>query len=407
MRNFKNTIYLHILFVLCLNIVFAQTFGKRFIQPVTRPTKASPQQIPQMVEPFEEYFALEEVVDPATYIVGPGDKFGLNILTNENISLSLVVSPTGDLLIPSVGIVNIACKTLAEAIIYVKDFVKSQAYPNAKVDMTLLNIRQFQIQISGAVSKPGFYSITPLTRLHEIVEQAEGFHQFAQEYNIKISRANGDNTVINYLDFLRNGSLASDPTFLEGDKIFVPFGDVEKEGIVIRGSISGRGYDIIQKGETLGEFLQRRARFSEKADLESVTITRIVNGKEKFLTIFPKNFKTTVLKPGDAIDILSERGVSVNGFVQAPGGYSFFPGYTCSDYINLAGGNTIEGNPDKAIIRHLDGIIEKGQAVLIRRGDVVVVPRTNKSVLFGDSSILQIVSSITAVILTYIAATKG
>jgi len=402
-RNFKNIIYLHILLVLSLNIVCAQTFGKRFVQPVTS-TKTPPQQIPQMVEPFEEYFALEEAVDPATYIVGPGDKFGLNILTSENISLSLVVSPTGDLLIPSVGIVNIAAKTLAEAFSIIESFVKSQAYPNAKINTTLINVRQLQIQISGAVNKPGFYIVMPLTRFHEIIEQAEGFHQFAQEYNIKISRANGDNNVINYLDFLRNGSLTSDPTFLEGDKIFVPFGDVEKEGIVIRGSISGGGYDIIQEAETLGNFLQRRAKFSINADLESVTITRIVNGKEKFLTIFPKDFKTAVLKPGDAIDILSERGVSVNGFVQVPGGYTFFPGYTCSDYINLAGGNTIEGNPDKAIIRHLDGTIEKGQSVLIRRGDVVVVPRTRKSVLFGDSSILEISAALTTVILTFIAA---
>ena len=404
MRNFKNIIYLHILLVLSLNIVFAQTFGKRFIQPVT-PTKVSPQQIPQMVEPFEEYFALEEAVDPATYIVGPGDKFGLNILTSENISLSLVVSPTGDLLIPSVGIVNIAAKTLAEAFSIIESFVKSQAYPNAKINTTLINVRQLQIQISGAVNKPGFYIVTPLTRLHEIVEQAEGFHQFAQEYNIKISRANGDNNVINYLDFLRNGSLTSDPTFLEGDRIFVPFGDVDKEGVVIRGSIAGSGYDIIQKGETLGDFLQRRAKFSEEADLESVTITRVENKKEKFLTIFPKDFKTTVLKPGDSVDILIERGVSVNGFVQTPGGYTFFPGYTSSDYINLAGGNTVEGDPNKSIVRHLDGTIEKGQSVLIRRGDVVVVPRTRKSVLFGDSSILEISASLTTVILTFIAAT--
>ncbi|MBL7136024.1 MAG: SLBB domain-containing protein [Candidatus Marinimicrobia bacterium] len=404
MSKFRNLIYLHIFIIFSLNIVYAQTLGKRFIQPVTS-TKTSPQQIPQTVEPFEEYFALEEVINPTKYIIGPGDVFGLNILTSENVTLSLTVSPTGDLLIPSVGVVNINGKTLIGAITYVKDFVKSQAYPNAIVDMTLLNIRQFQIQISGVVNKPGFYVITPLTRLHEIVEQANGFHQFAQEYNIRISRVNGENTVINYLDFLRNGSLAGDPTFLEGDKIFVPFGNVEKEGIVIRGSISGRGYDIIQKGETLGEFLQRRARFSEKADLESVTITRIVNGKEKFLTIFPKDFKTTVLKPGDAIDILSERGVSVNGFVKAPGGYTFFPGYTSSDYINLAGGNTVEGDPNKSTVRHLDGTIEKGQSVLIRRGDVVVVPRTRKSVLFGDSSILEISAALTAVILTFIAAT--
>ena len=401
MKRYKG-VFLVIFLIFSINNVWTQTFGRLNITP----QQVSTQSEVQALESFEEYFVLEKAVDPATYIIGPGDEFGINILTSESVTLPLKVGPTGDLLIPSVGIIKVGGMTLQEAIQTVQTFVKEKAYPNAKVNLSLVNIRRFLVQISGAVNRPGFYTITPCDRLHDVVRRAGGFHQLAQEYNIKISRANGENSFINYLDFLKDGSLTGDPTFLEGDKIFVPFGDVEKEGVVIRGSIAGSGYDIIQKGETLGNFLQRRAKFSTNADLESVTITRIVNGKEQFLTIFPKDFKTTVLKPGDAIDILSERGVSVNGFVQKPGGYTFFPGYTSSDYINLAGGNTVEGDPNKSTVRHLDGTIEKGQSVLIRRGDVVVVPRTRKSVLFGDSSILEISAAMTTVILTFIAATK-
>ncbi len=403
MKIIKN-IFLCLLLVFSTSVSFTQTFGKVNIRPQIS-TVTSQQQEMRIVKPFEEYFALERVVDPGRYIVGPGDELGINILTSENMIWTLKVSPTGDLLIPSVGIINVAGKTLQNVLISVVDFVKRKAYPNANVNVTLMNVRRFQVQISGAVNKPGFYTVTPLTRLHEIVEQAEDFHQFAREFNIKIIKAAGKQEKIDFLNYLLNGDLESNPTFLEGDRIFVPFGDVGKEGIVIRGSISGKGYDIIQKGETLETFLQRRAKFSEEADLESVTITRVENKKEKFLTIFPKDFKTTVLKPGDSVDILIERGVSVNGFVQTPGGYTFFPGYTSSDYINLAGGNTVEGDPNKSIVRHLDETIEKGQSVLIRRGDVVVVPRTRKSVLFGDSSILEISASLTTVILTFIAAT--
>ncbi|MFH2025933.1 MAG: SLBB domain-containing protein, partial [bacterium] len=303
------------------------------------------------------------------------------------------------------GVIDINGKSLLNAQNEIKNFI-SCTYTNAKSSVTLLNIRNFRIQIIGAVNSQGFLDVTPITRLDQVIDGVAGFHQFAQEYNIKITRADGTIKTVNFLKFLTDGKHINNPTFIEGDRIFVPFGDVEKEGVVIRGSIAGRGYDIIQKGETLGEFLVRRAKFSTNADLENVTITRIINGKEKFLTIFPKDFKTTLLVPGDAIDILSERGVSVNGFVQAPGGFDFFPGYSALDYVNMAGGNTVEGDVERALVRHLDGTIELGKKAEIKRGDVIIVPRTRVNLLFGTMSALQIISAVASVILTFIAATR-
>lgn len=394
----KFIIYLFIIVTTSISITSAQTYGRLDMSPqIFTPQEA------QVLESFEEVFALEEVIDPTSYILGPGDKLGINILISESITLSLTVTPTGDLLIPSVGVIHVAGKTLAETVTAVRDFVKTQTYPNAKVSVALVNLRIFLVQITGAVNRPGFVEVTPVTRLSQVVKQTDDFHQFAREFDITVTNSSGKNQKINFLEFLRKGDLANNPTFLEGDRIRVPFGNVGKEGVVIRGSISGSGYDIIEAGETLESFLRRRAKFSEQADLESVIITRIKNNKEVFLTILPKNFKTTVLKAGDNIDILRERGVMVNGFVQTPGGYAFFPGFAAADYINLAGGNTIEGNPDKVIVRHLDGTMEKGQSVIIRRGDVIVIPRTGKSLLFGNSSALQIITAFLTVFLTFLA----
>ncbi len=380
------------------NHLFAQTYGRLDMMH-----GLTSQEETQALESFEEYFSLEKAIDPADYIVGPGDELGLNILTSENLTWPLKVTPTGDLLIPSVGTIHVSGKTLKQVVEDVQQFIIEQAYPNAKVNLVLVNVRRFQIQITGAMNRPGFKTVTPINRLTDVIGKSRGFHQFAREFDITIERANGSVDKVNYLRFLVEGNLANNPTFLEGDKIIVPFGNVENEGVVIRGSISGRGYDIIEKGETLENFLRRRAKFRENTDLESVTITRNKNGREVFLNVLPKDFKTTMLKPGDSIDILRERGVMVNGFVQAPGGYAFFPGYAAADYINLAGGNTLEGNPDNVIVHHLDGTVEEGQSVVVRRGDVIVVPRTAKSVLFGDSSLLQIVAAISTIVLTYLA----
>ena len=376
----------------------AQTYGRMNIE-----SQISSQEETQALESFEEEFALERAIDPVTYILGPGDELGLNILTSENITWPLIVSPSGKLLIPSVGVIHVGGKTLQQGINLVEQFIKERAFPKAQVSMTIVNIRSFLLQVSGAVNRPGFVKVTPVMRLHEVVRKAGNFHQLAREFDITVRSISGEEYKVDYLQFILNGNLEHNPTFQEGEKLIIPFGDVEKEGVVIHGALSGRGYDIIAPSETLENFLWRKARFRENADLENVIITRQKNGKEEHLRIQPERFSSIVLKPGDTIDILLERGVSVNGFVQIPGGFQFFPGFTAADYINLAGGNTTEGNPNRVLIRHLDGSSNRGQDVLVRRGDVIVVPRNLKSSIFGDSSLLQIGTALLTVYLTYLA----
>ena len=51
---------------------------------------------------------LHNFVDPDSYIIGPGDIFLFNMVTsNRIIDLELITSPTGDILIPIIGIINI------------------------------------------------------------------------------------------------------------------------------------------------------------------------------------------------------------------------------------------------------------------------------------------------------------
>ena len=382
-----------------------QTFGKRFLNETENQTE------PMLVEELqqrqvEQQFILEKPIDPAQYILGPGDKLGITIVADKTINFDVIIAPTEELLIPGIGIVELKGLTLLEARKKIDAYIKENAFQNAKVAVGLKNIRTFKVQISGAIYSPGFYKVTPVSRLDELIDQADGVHQLAREFNISIVHKNNLISNINYLRYRRTGDLEQNPQLIEGDHIIVPFANIKKEGLVIRGSITGSGYDIIEKNEPLESFMRRRAEFNENADLESVKIIRSNGDVEQYITVFPEDFATTILQPGDQIDILSERGVSVIGFVQAPGGYRYFPGYSASDYISLAGGNTVEGDAGRAVLNHLDGKNEKASNGVVRRGDVIVVPRTRHNVLFGGSSILQIVVSVFSILLTFIAATK-
>jgi len=345
---------------------------------------------------------VEKAVDPNTYIVGPGDQFGININTIEPINFATFVGPSGDLLIPTVGVLNVNGKTLLEASDEIKEFVISNAYKSADVYVALINVRYFKLQISGAVNNPGFYMVTPLTRMDDILEMAFDFHPFAKEFAIEITKNNGEKQTVDYSNYRLTGNLDNNPYFNEGDKIFIPFGDLETEGVAIRGSISNSGYSIIKPNEKLGDFINRRAGFMETVDLGSISISR---GKE-LINVEPVDLFKTELQAGDIIDIFTEKGVSVNGFVQVPGSYKFFPGYTCADYIGLAGGNSIEGNVKKAIVKHADGTIEKGTTTIIRRGDQIIVPRSLTQWIVGNSSIFQIIATMASVYMSYLAATN-
>ena len=359
----------------------------------------------QAVQSFEETFSLEKSINPEKYILGPGDELGINILMGENITLPLNVTPTGDVFIPSVGVVNVSGMTLAQGIDKIKEYILDNAYPNAKVSIVLVNIRYFQIQVIGAVNKPGFVRASAVDRLDRIIARAKGFHQLAREYDITVKRKNGNIKQINHLNFIRYGELEENPTFLEGDIIIVSFGDISSESVALRGAVKGTGYDIIEPGEVLLEFLTRRIKLDTYSDLQSVIITRGENGSKSFKRVLPSEFSLFKLIAGDIIDILRERGIMVNGFVQKPGAYEFIPGFTISDYISIAGGNTIEGDPNRAIIYHSDGSVEKGEVALLNRGDVIVVPRSYLHSFVGRLSILQLMASLFSVYMTYLAAT--
>ena len=361
----------------------------------------------QAVQSFEETFFLEKVINPDKYILGPGDELGINILMGENLTLPIKITPTGDVFIPSVGVVNVSGLTLTHGIDKIKEYILDNAYPNAKVSVALVNIRYFQIQVIGAVNKPGFVRASAVDRLDRIIDRARGFHQLAREFEITVKRKNGIIEKINHLNFIRHGNLSENPAFLEGDIIIVPFGDIFEESVALRGAVIGTGYDVIEQGETLLEFFTRNIKLDTYSDLQSVTITRKEDKFESYIRVIPSKFSQFKLIAGDIIDILRERGIMVNGFVQKPGAYEFIPGYSISDYISIAGGNTIDGDPKRAIVYHSDGNMEEGEDIILSRGDVIVVPRTYLNSLVGKTSILQMTAYMFSIIMSYLAASAN
>ena len=57
---------------------------------------------------YIEDILLDETINPNEYKVGPGDKLSFNLISSDgSISLILLVSPTGDILIPNIRKINV------------------------------------------------------------------------------------------------------------------------------------------------------------------------------------------------------------------------------------------------------------------------------------------------------------
>lgn len=128
--------------------------------------------------------------------------------------------------------------------------------------------------------------------------------------------------------------------------------------------------------------------------------------KEKDVIIVP--FQPTMKDQELNFTEYNTHQIIVHGFVRNPRGFSYVPGYRASDYISMVGGPLNIGNIRGTKIYRADGsVLSRAYDEFVEPGDVVVVPESIRSRLFGNISFLQTATAIATLILSYRAAVGG
>jgi protein involved in polysaccharide export with SLBB domain len=117
---------------------------------------------------------LEGPIDPAEYVLGPGDGLMLEVLGRVSMSLPLEVDPEGNIWIPDLGSQHLAGRTLAQAREQVRRSFKSGSR-GLEVQLRLVRLRRILVYVSGEVLAPGAIQATAVTRLSEAIRLAGGF----------------------------------------------------------------------------------------------------------------------------------------------------------------------------------------------------------------------------------------
>lgn len=336
-------------------------------------------------EPTAGSISLEEPIDPATYILGPGDKVELSIWGNIEIIQVLTVGPDGVISVPSIGIIPVAGITLNQANELVIENAK-RVYSNSKIILRLVEIRSMKVLISGAVERPGVYNLSAIDRFSTLLNYAGGFFdpekgaepkvdfkstrqslrdqtdlvdqneipledRKPSQRQIQIIRKDGTIERIDYLFYVKTGKKDYNPILRDGDQVHVPIQDADVGVVNIFGSVKEPGEYEFVKGDRLIDIIDLASGLKSDASLNNIKLVRFNDstGYEEELQIdLIKGFGSSrgiELQKDDRIFIRNIPGyrekfyVMVEGDVKYPGKYPIVQGVTTlSDLINTCGG---------------------------------------------------------------------
>ena len=250
----------------------------------------------------QERFVTDKIVDPDEYIVGPGDELHINIISsNETFDHSLIISPTGQLLIPSVGMVDCNKLKLSQLVKEIKREIRSWS-TNVRINVELTNIREFRVLVLGQFDNAGYFIVTPMTKVSDL------FNQIKTEYNQKAKEAIKVNKESSFSETFGMRSRIAVDDFYNRKLGLEEEPDNDLSHLSKRNILIFRGKDTI------------------KVDLEKFK----VNGHQEL---------NPYVQQEDVIKIpYAKRFFTVHGGVQKPGKYEYKSGDKILDAVTIAGG---------------------------------------------------------------------
>lgn len=278
----------------------------------------------------------------SNYIVDVGDKFTLLLTGKLNKELELEVQRDGSLVIPQVGKVQIAGKSLQEAEKKLSNYMSSVALGVTHY-LTLSEIRDVQILMVGGVEQPGIYTISGGSSILHALNVAGGISRNGSFRRVDLLRNGELVQTFDLYDIFVNGTFQSNKSLRSGDSILV---HSIGHQIPISGGIINEGIYEILPSETLADLVSFAGGFSEGFDgFKALMVKRVNLDLNKTIMVpieeldqFGLNIRDSILVPSFLSLTEPILEVTLEGSVHKPGIYYLSKGEKLSDIIQRAGG---------------------------------------------------------------------
>jgi len=288
------------------------------------------------------------------YVLDNGDVLRIQLLGGQKDSTdSYKVARDGSINLPDIGKLQLAGLSLADASRIIISKI-NQAYIGVDTYITLENIRDVNILVSGNAYNPGVYTLNGNSNMLHALHASGGIGEYGSYRNIKLIRNNKVIETLDVYDILTIGNFNSKTRLRSGDMIFV---DSRSNIVTLEGAFKRNAQYELREDQNLSDIFTYSNGLKSTADLSNVFLYRLLDGEIRDISITNiSQFENIKSKDLDRIFIreYSFRDVEITGAILRPGNYKMKEGENIFDLIERAGGYTKNAFPEGAIYLNED-----------------------------------------------------
>ncbi len=270
------------------------------------------------------------------YVLDFGDVIEINLIGQKDSIESYEIGRDGSINLPDLGKINLAGLTLSQASDLIKAKIK-QTFIGTDAYISLINIRDINVIISGNAYNPGIYTLNGNSNMLHALSMAGGINEYGSYRNIQLIR---DGEKIDQLDIyqvLMYGKSNFKRSLRSGDSIVV-----QRKGKIVSiesGVLRTGKYELLNE-ESFQDLISFANGLSLNADTNNVVLKRVSRGSSKVIDVDFEEIASLDVNNGDGLFIREFKfnSVKINGAVKNPGTYILPMGTKLSKLIEDAGG---------------------------------------------------------------------
>ena len=343
------------------------------------------------------FMPINEPNPDSGYMLDVGDILQIQLVGQNDYIEDFPINSDGSINLPDIGEIIVAGLSLDDTSELIKAKVKS-AFIATEAFITLSEIRDVNILVTGNAQNPGIYTLTGNSNILHAISAAGGISEFGSLREINLLR---DNKIIETLDvynLLIEGQYNLKKRLRSGDVVFI---EAKKNIVTIDGAINRPAKYEALENQKLINIIEYANGINRKADLKNISLERMVDGSLKTIPV-PNNsyFEAINVQDGDLIYIREHpyRQAKISGAVMKPGSYTMAAGETINDLIKKAGGYTDNAYEFGAIYLNEDAklINEKSKRGLYQAfiDNILTVSEQNISDNFDMTPLVSLVKEL-------------
>jgi polysaccharide export outer membrane protein len=166
------------------------------------------------------YMPINEPNLSSSYVLDFGDALEIQLVGRENDTKIVPLKRDGSINIENIQPIRLIGLSLGEAISIIKSKVSS-AYVGTEAFITLANVRDINVLVSGNAFNPGIYTVSGNSNILHVLGIAGGINEYGSYREINLIRDQKVIETLDMYDVLITGIYSSKTTLKSGDVIFV------------------------------------------------------------------------------------------------------------------------------------------------------------------------------------------